>query len=165
MGFWRRACATVVDAICILVTLIPSDAFRRWFIASGDLGDLAIRALAVGEHLLVLAYLVFEVAAAASLGKIVFGIEIASCDGSEATTAVLLNRWTCKWSFLLVGVLFDVFQNLLLAWLANLLLLIVLIGCLAVLGDSKMAWHDLWARTAVYRARDRRRRSGFEVTL
>lgn len=56
MGFWRRACASVVDGVCILVILIPTDAVRRWLIASGDVGEIGARAFAVGEHLLVLAY-------------------------------------------------------------------------------------------------------------
>ena len=136
---------------------------RQWLIASGDLEEMGARAIAAGEHLLVLAYLAFEVGAAASLGKIALGIEIANIDGSEAGAATLINRWTCKWSFLLVAVLFDAFQNLLLGWLANLLFLIVLIGCLAAAGEEKLAWHDRWAKTAVYRTKDRRRRSGFEV--
>jgi uncharacterized RDD family membrane protein YckC len=163
VGFWRRAIAGGIDAALVLLVLLPGDAARRWLIVSGDLGPVAARAFAAGEHLFVLGYFLFEVAVATSLGKFILRLEIANVDGGEATVATLLNRWTAKWSFLLVAVLFDVFQNVLLWWLASLLFWIVVIGCLAAAGDLKLAWHDQWAHTAVFRAKARTKRSGFEV--
>jgi hypothetical protein len=43
--------------------------------------------------------------------------------------------------------------------------LIVVIGCFAALGESRLTWHDRWSKTAVFRARELRQPPGFEPVM
>jgi hypothetical protein len=84
-------------------------------------------------------------------------------DATEAPTSRLVMRWMTKnsnsiWSFFAV-----VFNIAALDRIAGLAGLIVFIGCFMVLRESKKAWHDDWAGTAVYRPP--REKRGFEPIM
>jgi uncharacterized RDD family membrane protein YckC len=159
VGFWRRTFAALIDWICAAIVLLPTEGVRRSLAASGDLSLFANQGILLGEHVFLLALFGFEVFAASSVGKFLLRLRIANNDGRAASTATLLNRWTAKWSFILVALVYDIAPNTLLMWLANIAFFFVLIGCFAVAGESKLAWHDQWAGTAVFRAKDLQRAS------
>jgi uncharacterized RDD family membrane protein YckC len=164
VGFWRRTFAALIDWICAAIVLLPTEGVRQSLAASGDLSLFANQGILLGEHVFLLALFGFEVLTASSVGKFLLRQRIAKYDGSEASTATLLNRWTAKWSFILVALVYDIAPNTLLMWLANIAFFFVLIGCFAVAGESKLAWHDQWAGTAVYQFQKRRRAGrGFEI--
>lgn len=161
----RRAAAAALDGLFVLVILIAVEAVRSYSESAGGVGRAEKLAFAIAAHVLALAYFSLEFWAAASVGKMLVGLKIANSDGSEASTATLLNRWTGKWSFVLLGILAIALQNTLLIWLSNWMALITLIGSAAALGESRRAWHDQWAGTAVYRVKGRRQPVGFEPVM
>lgn len=164
VGFWRRTIAALIDWICAGIVLLPTEGVRQSLLASRELSTFGSQAILAGEHVFLLALFGFEVVAAASVGKFLLRLRIANSDASEPTIAALLNRWTAKWSFIFVAIIYDVAPNTLLMWLANVMFAIVAIGCFAAAGESKMAWHDQWAGTAVYRiTKAPHRGRGFEV--
>jgi len=163
-GFWRRPAAFLLDSIFVALIFLALG-FGRRYLARHQQIEFTDNQYYVAGYVVLLIYFSWEFGTAASLGKFITGLEIAGADGSEASTAVLLNRWTAKWSFLIVGLVAVLLQQALLSWLAGLLELVVFIGCFAVLGESKLAWHDRWARTAVFRARDLRPAPGFEPVI
>jgi len=154
-GILRRLVAFVLDGIFVLLIVLLSAAAGWYYISPGaTTGATAERVFWLVVQLLILAYLSFEAVAAASPAKMLLGLEIGDADGKKASPARLLNRWTGKWAFLLVGFIATAIQNTLLIWLFNFMGLITFIGCVAALDESRLAWHDMWAGTAVYRARD-----------
>jgi hypothetical protein len=70
-----------------------------------------------------------------------------------------------KWSYLLLGLLGTAMHQTLIVWLGNLMAWVIVFGCLAAAGESKLAWHDRWAQTAVRRIRAGRAIRGFEPVL
>lgn len=165
VGFWRRVLAAAIDAalfvpVALLVLMIEGR-FQIWV----EFGRAGVLLYQLTTPVLLLVFSSFEFGMAASAGKLLTGLEIRNIDGSEASAATLVLRWTTKWSFVLVAIVAILLNQYLLAWLANLLSLLVFIGCFAAAGESRLTWHDRWAKTAVYRVRDLRSQRGFDPVL
>lgn len=162
VGFWRRVLALLIDTALLLpvvvVCLVAEDHLGVW----RDFGKLGVAAYQLTMPILVLLYFSFEIGIAASAGKLLTGLEIATSSGTEASTATLILRWTTKWSFVIVAI---VLNQYLLAWLANVLSLLIFLGRFAAAGESRLTWHDSWAKTAVYRARDLKPPAAFEAVI
>ena len=165
VGFWRRVLAAVVDvalfAPVALLFLVIEGYVRIW----SEIGRAGVRVYQLTTPVLLLVYFSFEFGMAASAGKLLTRLEIRNIDGSEASMATLVHRWTTKWSFVLVAIVAILLNQPLLAWLSNLLGLLVFLGCFAAAGESRLAWHDRWAKTAVFRVRDVRSQRGFDPVL
>lgn len=165
VGFWRRSLALLLDLLFLGIPLFVAQTAMGYLGFDYRFGRKDILIVSILRYGLALAYFSFEFGAAASVGKMLIGLEIANIDGTEASTAALVNRWTTKWLFLLLRLVGASLNNVLLVWLGNLMAWIVAIGCFAALGESRLTWHDRWAKTAVFRARDLRQPSGFEPVM
>jgi uncharacterized RDD family membrane protein YckC len=165
VGFWRRSLALLLDLLFLEILLVVAQAAMSYLGFDRRLRTRDALIVSILQYGLTLAYFSFEFGAAASVGKMLIGLEIANIDATEPSTAALVNRWTTKWSFLLLGLIAAFVNNALLAWLANLMWLIVVIGCFAALGESRLTWHDRWSKTAVFRARELRQPPGFEPVM
>ena len=164
-GFWRRALALAIDAVFLIPMVLVLEAVALRFVRGGGLSTRAERLFETAILALPLIYAVMEVVLAASPGKLLLGMRITNPDGSKACTATLLSRATVKWAYLLLGIPATLLNQMLLQWLSSLIGFVVLIGCFNAAGDSKLAWHDQWAHTAVFRIRRRGEPTGFEPVI
>jgi len=140
----------------------------------------------IGGAFLLLGYGLFEVIMAATPGKLIAGLVIASDDGLPAPRKALFKRWAIKqiavffacpmallWTmlspynnwlrvpdFVLPGILGLAIIDTI---LTGILLLIIMGGCFLALGPSRQSLHDKIAGTAVYRARDLHAARAFSV--
>jgi uncharacterized RDD family membrane protein YckC len=94
-------------------------------------------------------------------GKLIVGLRIAQSDGATADAWTLLNRWLYKNGTVIFQLIAAVTPVLLADWLGSIWTLVIGIGCLYIFQDSRQAFHDRWARTAVYWKQAVHRR-GFE---
>lgn len=140
----------------------------------------------IGGAFLLVGYGLFEVMMAATPGKRIAGLVIASEDGMPAPRMALLKRWAVKqvavffacpmallWSivspynnwirvpdFVMPGILGLAIIDTI---LTGILLLMVMGGCFLALGPSRQSLHDKLARSAVYRAADLRAARAFSI--
>jgi uncharacterized RDD family membrane protein YckC len=141
VGFWLRAVALLID---VVITTLFS-AICTVALGLSDHGEL-IFLLAMG---LVLSSLDFFIRA--SLGKIILKLYIARADGTPADRWTLLLRWSTIQLPIIALLLYTVTDAPGFYLLYGFSSLIVFIGCLFAVNDSKQAWHDQWAKTAVFR--------------
>lgn len=105
-------------------------------------------------NVIVLAYFLLEVMIAASLGKLLLGVQIASFDGSKPSTIQLLTRYLIK----NIGVIFSFFAFLLfgtavsdmLSTAGTVLSIIMIIGFFFILARRRQGIHDRLSGTAVF---------------
>jgi len=97
-------------------------------------------------------YSLTEIAMAATPGKMMLGIKIATADATVAPTATLATRWFVKTGLSSVlNIVATVTATSILSTLATIVGVVIFIGCFFVLGANRQALHDLIAKTAVYR--------------
>ena len=165
-GFGIRVAASLIDVaivlLPILVVMVPGWYF--WLkLGSSERG--AERLMGAIASVLLLAYSFSEVLFAGTPGKKFLKMRITNPDGSDASRAALTLRWLTKNSSNIWSLLAAILNVPALDWLANLMALLIFIGCLMVLRESKLAWHDEWARTAVYRPAPAAEKRGFEPVM
>jgi len=118
----------------------------------GILGAIAGFALAFA--LICVVYFLLEGFTGYTLGKLILGIRIANDDGTAAGVGKLLTRYLVKNSNSVL-VLLALFTGIYaLRTLGSLAGLIIFVGCFFTLGVKKQAFHDMIARTAVYKRGD-----------
>jgi uncharacterized RDD family membrane protein YckC len=93
---------------------------------------------------------VWETCTGAAIGKMALGIKIKSADGSPASFGKRLVRSLFKYNAQVLGVLTVLTGIEVLQSVGNIGGLVMVIGCLFVLGGEKQAVHDKLAGTAVY---------------
>jgi uncharacterized RDD family membrane protein YckC len=169
VGFWRRAIATLIDAVIAVVLCFVTSISMDF---AGNELQWSAPTIHVMENYAAIITLIFYCGTEAILGgtpgKFFLGLEIANGDASAPSRWTLINRWTYKWTFLLITLLSMLFNQPVLAALANTWMFLILVGCLAALGDAKMTWHDRWAKTAVFHRRDlhpEKSPAGFPVVM
>jgi uncharacterized RDD family membrane protein YckC len=156
VGFWLRALATSIDGVF---------SFILWIVAVVGLNEIAEPQLRLNNHSIgvivdcvtiavILFYTATDIIFRRTPGKFLVGIEIANADSSDPSVWTLANRWTYKWTFLFLWLLWIFLDQVLLQSLANLWMFLILAGCFAALGEAKLTWHDRWAKTAVFRRRE-----------
>lgn len=162
VGFWWRVLAALIDAaflftgafIIAIVALIAME-----LLGYGELPD---RAAEAGGTILALLYTLTEIIFAGTPGKRVLRMRIMHQDSTPADKWQLTLRWSTKYSPYIFGVLFDLTQYGGFKVVGGLCGLIVFIGCFFAANDDKLAWHDQWAKTAVYPVA-KKQAQGFEV--
>ena len=141
VGFWFRVLVTVIDGVIFLPV---------WFVLMLVLYDSPYAA-SVASPVAWLAYSSMEVALAGTPGKLMLGLRIANPDGSTADRGTLFLRWSTKQLPAIAGLAYVLTAIPSLRLLGSFATLLVLVGCLFASTDSKQAWHDQWAKTAVCR--------------
>lgn len=177
IGFGRRLGAWLIDAVFIgVLTVIvglavgPSIAplfesrisaqLSEQNVTLDELNDNSsvyemVRTVTVASFLatvIALLYSLTEIAFAASPGKMLLKIMIASADGIKASTGTLALRWLVKAGVGGILSIIGTVGNISIATtLASLLGIVIFIGCFFVLSANRQALHDLIAKTAVFR--------------
>jgi uncharacterized RDD family membrane protein YckC len=83
----------------------------------------------------------------------VVGVRIGRAAGGRAGRWTLALRWSAKYFALFLALVHAVTGDVLSQFLASWMNTVVIVGCLQALDESKRAWHDEWAGTAVLRRR------------
>lgn len=105
-------------------------------------------------NVIILAYFILEVMIAASLGKLLLGIQIADYKGGKPSSMQLLTRYLVKnigvvfsfFAFLLFGTaVSDIFSTA-----STILSIIMIIGFFFILARRRQAFHDRLSGTAVF---------------
>jgi uncharacterized RDD family membrane protein YckC len=166
-GFLIRLLAALIDAAGMLFFAVGLGV-PVMYVLDEHLQFSADRAeylTALAVYPVVIAYAFTEVAFARSPGKWLLRLRITRADGSAADGWTLLSRWTVKYTPSLLDFMAEAtFRPAPLVFLAGLMQLVVTLGCLAVLGESRRAWHDRWSGTAVMRVpKAERQPHGFDV--
>lgn len=163
VGFWLRVAASLVDVLVIL-PLIGVYVAVLWFLEeNGRLTSTIEYLIDVSVSVLAVAYSSLEIFTAGTPGKRILHLRIADASGHAADAWKLANRWVTKNTPTLVGLLAAVTTVSSLEVVSNLLSVVVLIAFLGAAGESRQAWYDRRAGTAVYRTRDLQERRGFEA--
>jgi uncharacterized RDD family membrane protein YckC len=86
-----------------------------------------------------------------TLGKLLLGIQVGNQDGTRASMGQLLGRYALKNCHSILSILAVLTGVHLLSTLGSLGGLAIFIGCFFVLAGSRQAFHDMIAKTAVYK--------------
>lgn len=89
-----------------------------------------------------------------TLGKYALGIQIGNQDGTKATQGKLMIRFAIKNISSIFGLVGLAVMVNMVNTIGSILGFVIIIGCFFVLGESKLALHDMIAKTAVYRRKD-----------
>lgn len=159
-GFWIRLLAALLDLLPLLLiafgaALITAFAWDR--LSTSQAADRLGQAVLLGGFLL---YTSAEFWMAGTPGKWLLGLRIATSDGSPADFWRLFLRWSSKQFPLLCQCLFVLSGFGVFDLLGRFMVLIIAIGCLYILNEDHLAWHDQWASTAVFRIASRIGRAG-----
>ena len=150
-GFWIRAVAWLLDnavagalsmvAGVAVVVAAEVPATRGWPVEY--LAPVAASGLFLG-------YTAFEIFKAATPGKMILGLVIATPRGARADRWTLALRWSTKQAPMMLLFVHNVTLDPASRYLAGLLNFAILAGCLQALDEFKRTWHDEWSGTAVF---------------
>jgi uncharacterized RDD family membrane protein YckC len=150
VGFGPRLGAALLDAVImipIIFLAVPAFVVME---QQGRLTPAVAYVLIIGLSLVGIAYSAFEIFKAATPGKMILKLRIASEDGTPADTGKLTARWLYKQGGNLLGLLATITTIKAIGVIGNLWGLVIAIGCFFVLGQARQAFHDKWAKTAVF---------------
>lgn len=152
-GFWLRLGATAIDfvAVAVVLTIVEVTVVMTRPILFGV--DIAYdeRAMGVVQTLLLLLYSLSEVLFSATPGKLILGLRITAASGEPADVWRRILRWLTKWFAFILQLFWFLTPLVLLNYLGGIMNLVIVVGCLPILGEDKLAWHDEWSGTAVCR--------------
>ncbi len=148
----RRILATVVDLLIFwiaswLISILVEPPLRAR-IQTEWRADYVLSLIMLALWLL---YSSLEMIVAATPGKMLLGVRIARMDGEVAPASMLLMRWSTKQFPYILSIFQLITFSPFLGAFANLMNLILWIGCLQMLDEDRRSWLDWWARTAVIR--------------
>ena len=86
--------------------------------------------------------------------KYLLGIKIGNQDGTKASQGKLMGRFAIKNISSIIGLIAIALMASTLNTIGSVLGFVIFIGCFFVLGESKLALHDMIAKTAVYWRKD-----------
>src|SRR6266568_4590312 len=146
----RRILATVVDLLIFwiaswLISILVEPPLRAW-IQTEWRADYVLSLIMLALWLL---YSSLEMIVAATPGKMLLGVRIARMDGEVAPASMLLMRWSTKQFPYILSIFQLITFSPFLGAFANLMNLILWIGCLQMLDEDRRSWLDWWARPAV----------------
>ncbi len=158
-NFGRRAAALAIDSIGVAIAAVVfQNPVLKIADALGMIKFLSIdtSAEAIMMILLVLwgaswLYMLIDVIAAATPGKMAMRLKIRDEDGRKARIGNLLLRYLLKCSFLLILLPFGIVENVFLSILFLSVGFVIFTGYFLILGDERQALHDRLSRTLVFR--------------
>ncbi len=107
--------------------------------------------LPIGAVIIGFIYNIIEGITGQTPGKMLLKIRIYNQDGTNADTNKLMIRFILKNIGSIAGIISLVISYKSIDITGQLLGIIIFIGCFFVLGESKLALHDMIAKTAVYK--------------
>ena len=160
-GFWIRVAASLLDVLVLLPLIGVYFAVFYYLDARNRLTPEMDQLLLVAFLLCTEVYTTFEIWRAATPGKMILRLRIRDRAGDEADGWRLAHRWVVKTSGSLVSTGGAALGLAVVERLGDVIDVFVAIGCLFVLRESRLAWHDQLTGTAVYRLKDLEVQRGF----
>lgn len=172
IGFGRRLGAYLIDFLFVAgIGFILTNFFSGYFenfvdwskitdeqVAQAEAiyGNFADIMLTIGVGILIASFLynIVEAFTGYTIGKLMLGIQIGNQDGTPAQLNTLMVRFAIKNISTIVGLFGTVTLVSIISNIGSGLGIIIFIGCFFVLGEKKMALHDLIAKTAVYNKKE-----------
>lgn len=111
----------------------------------------AMLGVVVAATIIGLVYNLIEGFTGWTLGKLMLGIQVGDQSGTKASMGQLLGRYALKNCSFILTILSVATGVTLLKTIGNLGGLAIFIGCFFVLSGSRQAFHDMIAKTAVYK--------------
>ena len=105
-------------------------------------------------NLLSIVYSSLEILIGASLGKLILGIQIAKADRNKGNYTTLAYRFALKNLAMLFSVLWLATSSGVFNTLNVISSILLIVGFFFVLGQKRQAFHDMIAKTAVFRKTD-----------
>lgn len=169
IGFGRRLGAYVIDAliatgIAFIVVSLWGTAFENFVDWSefteetmaqmsmiyGNFTETIIF-MSVVSPIITFLYFITEGFTGYTLGKLILGIQVGTQDGTAAKQTNLMIRFAIKNISTIIGLIGIVTLISFISTLSTIFSVIIIVGCFFVLGENKLALHDMIAKTAVYR--------------
>ncbi len=168
VGFGLRLAAYIIDNIFVLALGYTVSLLAPQFIESiMDYTQLnmlegnpmynfveTMTKISMGAIFAGLLYNLVEAFAGYTLGKFIIGIQIANSDSTFATPNSLIIRYLIKNISTIFSLIAIVPALLFFSKVGSLLGLIITVGCFFVLGEKRQAFHDMIAKTAVFKRID-----------
>ena len=160
IGFGLRFGAGIIDALIILAVMAVLGGIlgAGAFSMLGSMGQGVEHAVVAPSliallvmSLIPIAYSSLEIFKAQTPGKMALKLIIRNEDGSPAAQETLIKRWAFKNSSSLVSVLATLTGIGILQTLGSVAGLIVFVGCFFTLQAARQAFHDKFAKTAVFK--------------
>ncbi|MBI5325925.1 MAG: RDD family protein [Ignavibacteriae bacterium] len=170
IGFGRRLGAYLIDWAFVNLLFVIAffatglyDEFKGYFY---DLSDLMkffqdpglmqefTNSILPITFILTFMYYSLEIVLAATPGKIILGIQIANQDRTQATIITLFTRFVLKHSNSIFSLLAFVIAVKAFDFVGSLLGLAFIVGCFFVLASKRQGFHDMIAKTAVFRKKE-----------
>ncbi len=174
-GFGRRFAATLIDVIIYAIINLGILWYMGYFQAAKLMGeeieaagnDLELIKISVNDfissqtstlilgQLVPLLYYSLELFIAASLGKLIMGLQIANDDATPADIGTLMTRYLVKNLSGILGLIGLIAgMSFLLFNISPLIIFILFIGYFFILGQKRQGLHDKFSKTAVYMKKD-----------
>ena len=157
-GFLRRFPALVLDAVIIFVLIFPMGrpASRLLAALGVPMSSIDTNAAAYGAFLfyfwtIAIFYLLIEVLAGATPGKLIVRLKVAGEDGNPASWGRRLGRYLGKICFLLIIPSLGMIEVELLALSFLALGLSSFVGTFLIFGPEKQTLYDKLTKTAVFK--------------
>jgi len=165
IGFGPRLGAALIDVSILQIVMFPFLIISTFFMSSGSLEDLVMSVGFVIMLILSFAYTTLEIFKAATPGKMLLKLKIKAEDGNEASKGALVKRWAFKNIPSICVGLCLIFNGLALSYpsfvsfniidfflgISQIVLLVVFVGCFFTLAEARQAFHDKFAKTAVFK--------------
>ena len=161
-GFGARAAASLLDVLVLLPALGIYVAVLYSLDANNKLTPNVEYLIDVSGSVFGVVYTTFEIFTAGTPGKLMLGLRIRDETGNAAHAARLTRRWLIKNGGTVVSVAGVALGMNIVERTGDLIGLLIVVGFLFTLRESRQAWYDEWAGTAVYRRKDLESPRGFQ---
>ncbi|MCL5991324.1 MAG: RDD family protein [Bacteroidetes bacterium] len=170
IGFGRRLAAYLIDWVLVNILFVIAffatglyDEFKGYFYDMSDLMKFLkdpglmqefTNSILPITFILTFMYYSLEVVLAATPGKLMLGIQIANEDRTNATMLTLFIRFLLKHSNSIFSLLAFVFAINAFDFVGSILGFAFIVGCFFVLAAKRQGFHDMIAKTAVFRKKE-----------
>ncbi|MFA6402633.1 MAG: RDD family protein [Salinivirgaceae bacterium] len=166
IGFGRRLGAFLLDIVFIaglafILSSLMNDFFQNFVDVSeeeydqvskiyGNFTDMML-AMGVSASLVSFLYNLVEGFTGYTIGKLILGIQVGNQDGTVASQNQLMIRFGIKNISGIIGLIGIALSIKWIGTVGSVFGFVILIGCFFVLAEAKLAFHDMLAKTAVFR--------------
>lgn len=162
VGFGPRFGALIIDAVILMaigyalkLVLGIQDPNPEDFVGL-PMGEIMLLSFknSLASTIVGMLYMSMEIFLRKTPGKMALGLIIADEGMTTPSMSALITRNLFKQISSILFVLAILLESATLIWIGILLGFIYLIGCFFTLGEKRMAFHDMLAKTAVYKEKE-----------
>ena len=168
VGFGYRFGALVIDVVILMVLgyvfkmilgikdPTPEELMEGMEPGNIDMGAMMLTSMKASliSYVVGLLYTSTEIFLRKTPGKMALGLIVTDENGNTPATNAMIIRYLFKQAstiFIVLAVLLNIGS---LIWIGSLLGVVFLIGCFFTFGEKRMGFHDMLAKTAVYKEKE-----------